>query len=120
MKINLPFFNKVVNIDRKEVLCKLMINLITEISDDEDKLNNMYSVMIDKACEMDKEEVKVDTSTTIEKVIYSIEKLLGIDKDFDQEKLVSELSIYISNPFITIAYIPIILIIVYVFTHKLH
>jgi hypothetical protein len=67
-----------------------MINIVNDISDDEEKLNDIYSLMINRVCELDKQEE--DTSTPFEKVIYRIEKILGIDRNIDQEE------IFLSDP----------------------
>ena len=115
--ISLPFIKKSIQLDRREVLIKLMTNIITDLSDDEDKLNDLYSLMINRVCELEqKEQERIDeTMTPIEKLTERFEKILRTDKYEDQEDFINQWTIYINNSLSGFIYIPIIIMIVLFF-----
>jgi hypothetical protein len=115
--ISLPFIKKSIQLDRREVLIKLMTNIITDLSDDEDKLNDMYSLMINRVCELEqKEQERIDeTMTPIERLTERFEKILRTDKYEDQEDFINQWTIYINNSLSGFIYIPIIMMIILFF-----
>jgi hypothetical protein len=94
-----------------------MINIVNDISDDEEKLNDIYGIMINRICELDKiEQDNIDTTTTpIEKLTERFEKILRSDRYEDQEDFVNQWKIYINTSLYGLLYLPTILMILIIF-----